>query len=176
MVIKMNNKNVIKLFEGHEIRTKWDDETEEWYFSVVDIVRVLSESKNPTTYWRKLKQRLKEEGSETVTICHGLKMPAPDGKMRLTDVADTKGILRIIQSVRSPKTEPFKLWLAKVGHERLDEITGPEKAIDRAINTYRAKGYSEAWINQRLKSKEVRKILLMSGIVQVLKKELNMLY
>ena len=154
-----NKKTAIKLFEDYKVRTSWDNEKETWYFSVVDIVAILSESKNPTAYWRKLKQRLKAEGNETVTNCHGLKMLAPDGKMRLTDVLDTEGVLRLVQSIPSPKAEPFKLWLAKVGSERLDEMQDPEIAINRALQCYLAKGYSPEWINQRLKSIEVRKAL-----------------
>ncbi len=157
----MNNdkKTAIKLFEDYKVRTSWDNEKETWYFSVVDIVAILSESKDPTAYWRKLKQRLKAEGNETVTNCHGLKMLAPDGKMRLTDVLDTEGVLRLVQSIPSPKAEPFKLWLAKVGSERLDEMQDPEIAINRALQYYLAKGYSPEWVNQRLKSIEVRKAL-----------------
>ena len=160
--MKINNndkKNSIKLFEEHKVRTSWNREEEKWYFSVIDIVAILTESKDPTAYWRKLKQRLKAEGNETVTICHGLKMVAPDGKMRLTDVLDTEGVLRLVQSIPSPKAEPFKLWLAKVGSERIDEMQDPEIAINRALQHYRNLGYSEAWINQRLKSIEVRKDL-----------------
>ena len=154
-----DKKNSIKLFEEHKVRTSWNSEEEKWYFSVIDIVAILTESKDPTAYWRKLKQRLKAEGNETVTICHGLKMVAPDGKMRLTDVLDTEGVLRLIQSIPSPKAEPFKLWLAKVGSERIDEMQDPEIAINRALQHYRNLGYSGAWINQRLKSIEVRKDL-----------------
>ncbi len=154
-----DKKNSIKLFEQHKVRTSWNGDEEKWYFSVIDIVAILTESKDPTAYWRKLKQRLKAEGNETVTICHGLKMVAPDGKLRLTDVLDTEGVLRLVQSIPSPKAEPFKLWLAKVGSERIDEIQDPEKAINRALQHYRNLGYSEAWINQRLKSIEVRKDL-----------------
>ena len=154
-----NKKTAIKLFEDYKVRTSWDNEKETWYFSVVDIVAILSESKDPTAYWRKLKQRLKAEGNETVTNCHGLKMLAPDGKMRLTDVLDTEGVLRVIQSIPSPKAEPFKLWLAKVGSERLEEMQDPEIAINRALQYYLAKGYSPEWVNQRLKSIEVRKAL-----------------
>ena len=154
-----DKKNSIKLFEEHKVRTSWNREEEKWYFSVIDIVAILTESKDPTAYWRKLKQRLKAEGNETVTNCHGLKMVAPDGKMRLTDVLDTEGVLRLVQSIPSPKAEPFKLWLAKVGSERIDEIQDPEIAINRALQHYRNLGYSEAWINQRLKSIEVRKDL-----------------
>ncbi len=155
----MSKSNEIKLFNDKQIRTVWDDEIEDYYFSIVDVIGILTESKNSSAYWRKLKQRLNKEGNQTVTNCHRLKLPAKDGKMRLTDVADTKQLLRIIQSVPSPKAEPFKLWLAEVGKERLDEIADPEKAIDRAINTYRRKGYSEGWITQRLKSIEIRKDL-----------------
>jgi len=155
----MSKKNTIKLFEDREIRAVWDEDKEEWFFSVIDVVGVLSESKNPTTYWRVLKKRLKDEGNETVTNCNGLKMPAPDGKMRLTDVADSEQILRIIQSIPSPNAEPFKQWLAKVGKERLDEIADPQLAIERAISNYRKKGYSEEWITQRLKIIEFRKDL-----------------
>jgi prophage antirepressor-like protein len=144
----MSVKNAIKLFESREIRTLWNDEEEEWYFSVIDVIGVLSDSKNPPAYWRKLKQRLTEEGNETVTNCHRLKMLAADGKMRLTDVASTKQLLRLIQSIPSPNAEPFKMWLAEVGKERLDEIADPELAIDRAVNTYKSKGYSDAWITQ----------------------------
>lgn len=152
-------KNEIKLFEGKQIRTHWDEEKEEWYFSVVDIIGVLTESKDPGAYWRKLKQRLKEDGSETVTFCHALKLKASDGKMRNTDIADIRGIFRIIQSVPSPKAEPFKMWLAEVGKEWVDEIMDPELTIDRALRTYLAKGYTREWINQRLQAISVRKEL-----------------
>ena len=152
-------KMSIKLFEDFKVRTSWDREKETWWFSVVDIINILTESKDPTAYWRKLKQRLKAEGNETVTNCHGLKMKAPDGKMRLTDVLDTEGVLRLVQSIPSPKAETFKLWLAKVGRERLDEIQDPEIAINRALQYYLAKGYSPEWVNQRLKSIEIRKAL-----------------
>jgi hypothetical protein len=155
----MSVKNAIKLFESREIRTLWNDEEEEWYFSVIDVIGILTDSKNPPAYWRKLKQRLTEEGNETVTNCHRFKMPAADGKMRLTDVASTKQLLRLIQSIPSPNAEPFKMWLAEVGKERLDEIADPELAIDRAVNTYKSKGYSDGWITQRLKSIEMRKEL-----------------
>lgn len=155
----MTGKNAIKLFESKQIRTLWEENEEEWFFSVIDVVGALSGSKNPPAYWRKLKQRLTEEGNETVTNCHRLKMPAADGKMRLTDVASTKQLLRLIQSIPSPKAEPFKLWLAEVGKERLDEIADPELAMERAIRTYKAKGYSDDWINQRLKTIEMRKEL-----------------
>jgi len=152
-------KNAVQLFENKQIRTLWDETAEKWWFSVVDIVAVLTESVDSTAYWRKLKQRLKEEGNETVTNCHGLKMTAPDGKMRLTDVADTEQILRLVQSIPSKKAEPFKLWLARVGSERIDETIDPELAINRAMHAYKKLGYSENWINQRLKSIEVRKSL-----------------
>jgi hypothetical protein len=155
----MTKENAIKLFNDKQIRTHWDDEQEKWYFSIVDVVGALSESIDPQSYWRKLKQRLKEEGNETVTNCHGLKMKAADGKMRLTDVADTEQLFRIIQSVPSPKAEPFKIWLARVGSERIDEIEDPEVGIDRLMEIYLRKGYSKEWINQRLKSIEVRKEL-----------------
>lgn len=155
----MVNKNSIKLFGGDKIRAVWDDEQEKWYFSVVDVVAVLTESPNPQTYWRVLKKRLKDEGNETVTNCNGLKMPAVDGKMRLTDVADTEQLLRIIQSVPSPKAEPFKTWLAKVGAERLDQMQDPELSIQQAMIDYKRLGYSDNWINQRLKSIEIRKDL-----------------
>ena len=153
----MNNE--IKIFEGNQIRSVWDNDKEEWYFSVVDVVGTLTDSKDPGAYWRKLKQRLKEEGSEVVTFCHGLKLKAADGKLRESDVADMQGIFRIIQSVPSPKAEPFKMWLAEVGKERLDEIVDPELTIERALETYLRKGYSREWINQRLQAIQVRKEL-----------------
>lgn len=155
----MVNKNSIKIFGGDKIRAIWNDEQEKWYFSVVDVVAVLTESPNPQTYWRVLKKRLKDEGNETVTNCNGLKMPAADGKMRLTDVADTEQLLRIIQSVPSPKAEPFKMWLAKVGTARLDQMQDPELSIQQAMIDYKRLGYSDNWINQRLKSIEIRKDL-----------------
>ena len=155
----MVNKNSIKLFGDDKIRAIWDDEQEKWYFSVVDVVAVLTNSPNPQTYWRVLKKRLKDEGNETVTNCSGLKMRAADGKMRLTDVADTEQLLRIIQSVPSPKAEPFKTWLAKVGAERLDQMQDPELSIQQAMIDYKRLGYSDNWINQRLKSIEIRKDL-----------------
>lgn len=155
----MVKKNSIKLFGNDKIRAVWDDEQEKWYFSVVDVVAVLTESPNPQTYWRVLKKRLKDEGNETVTNCNGLKMPAADGKMRLTDVADTEQLLRIIQSVPSPKAEPFKIWLAKVGTARLDQMQDPELSIQQAMIDYKRLGYSDNWINQRLKSIEIRKDL-----------------
>lgn len=156
---KMVNKNSIKLFGDDKIRAIWDNEQEKWYFSVVDVVAVLTESPNPQTYWRVLKKRLKDEGNETVTNCNGLKMRAADGKMRLTDVADTEQLLRIIQSIPSPKAEPFKAWLAKVGAERLDQMQDPELSIQQAMMDYKRLGYSDNWINQRLKSIEIRKDL-----------------
>ena len=152
-------ENKIKVFENRQIRTIWDSEKEDWWFSVVDIVAVLSESSNPQTYWRVLKKRLKDEGNETVTNCNALKMRALDGKLRQTDVLDTKGVLRLVQSIPSPNAEPFKMWLAQVGSERLDEIADPEKAILRGADFYRAKGYTEGWINQRLQTIEMRKEL-----------------
>lgn len=158
----MVKKNSIKLFGSDKIRAVWDDDQEKWYFSVVDVVAVLTESKDFQTarkYWNKLKQRLREEGFEPVTNCHQLKMPAADGKMRLTDVADTEQLLRIIQSVPSPKAEPFKMWLAKVGTARLDQMQDPELSIQQAMIDYKRLGYSDNWINQRLKSIEIRKDL-----------------
>ena len=149
----------IKVFEDKKIRTQWNEQEEDWYFSVVDVVAVLTDSVDPTAYWRKLKQRLKNEGNETVTNCHALKMLAKDGKQRLTDVVNTKDLLRLVQSIPSPKAEPFKMWLAQVGSERLDEIADPEKAILRGADFYRAKGYTEGWINQRLQTIEMRKEL-----------------
>ncbi|MDR1338313.1 MAG: Bro-N domain-containing protein [Rickettsiales bacterium] len=147
----------IELFENKNIRTIWDDKQEKWYFSVIDVVGALSDAADPATYWRVLKHRLAKEGGQTVTNCNGLKMLAPDGKMRMTDAADTAQILRIIQSVPSPKAEPFKLWLAQIGSQRLDEIADPEIAIHRALDYYQRRGYSEGWIMQRLKSIEIRK-------------------
>ena len=155
----MAQNDKIQLFEDKRIRTAWDEEKEEWYFSVVDVVAVLTDSVDPAAYWRKLKQRLKAEGNETVTNCHGLKMTAPDGKKRLTDVAATEQILRIIQSIPSPKAEPFKLWLAQVGRERIEETIDPELTIERALETYLKKGYTREWINQRLQAIQVRKEL-----------------
>ncbi len=155
----MTKETAIKLFEEKQVRTVWDAEQEKWYISVVDVIAVLTESIDPNAYWRKLKQRLKEEGNETVTNCHGLKMLAADGKMRMTDVADTEQLFRLIQSIPSPKAEPFKLWLAQVAAERLDEMQDPELSIDRALEQYVKLGYSESWINQRLKSIEIRKEL-----------------
>jgi len=155
----MNKEKSVKLFEEKTIRTHWDAEAGKWYFSIVDVLAVLTDSENPQTYWRVLKKRLLDEGNETVTKCNGLKMKAADGKLRMTDVADTEQLLRLIQSVPSKKAEPFKLWLAHVGSERIDETSDPELAIDRALETYLKKGYSRNWINQRLKTIEVRKEL-----------------
>lgn len=150
----------VKIFEGSQIRSVWDNEREEWYFSIVDVVGSLTESNNPRDYWYRVKKRMsEEEKSELSTICRQLKLKAPDGKMRLTDVADMQGIFRIIQSVPSPKAEPFKMWLAEVGKERIDEIIDPELTIDRALEGYARKGYSREWINQRLQAIQVRKEL-----------------
>ncbi|MBR0494998.1 MAG: Bro-N domain-containing protein [Treponema sp.] len=151
--------NKIQIFDNSKIRSVWDSEHEKWYFAIVDVVAVLSESENPQAYWRKLKQRLKEEGNETVTNCHTLKLPAADGKMRQTDVADVPQLLRLIQSIPSKKAEPFKIWLATVGGEFLDEAVDPELSIERAVQNYKNLGYSDNWINQRIKSIEVRKAL-----------------
>lgn len=150
----------VKIFEGSQIRSVWDNEREEWYFSVVDVIGSLTESNNPRDYWYRVKKRMSdEERSELSTICRQLKLKASDGKMRLTDVADMQGIFRIIQSVPSPKAEPFKMWLAEVGKERIDEIIDPELTIDRALESYARKGYSREWINQRLQAIQVRKEL-----------------
>ncbi|HEY9168149.1 MAG TPA: Bro-N domain-containing protein [Lutibacter sp.] len=155
----MEKAAALKFFEQKLVRSLWNEEEEKWYFSIVDVVAILTESKDAQAYWRKLKQRLKAEGNQTVTNCHGLKMIAADGKMRMTDVADTAQLFRLIQSIPSPKAEPFKLWLAQVGSERLDEMQDPELSIDRALEHYLQLGYSESWINQRLKSIEIRKEL-----------------
>ena len=154
--------NEIKIYDNKQIRSAWDNEKEEWYFSIVDVVGALTEqdsARGASTYWAVLKKRLKEEGSELLTICKQLKMKASDGKMRLTDVADMQGIFRIIQSIPSPKAEPFKMWLAEVGKERIDETIDPELTIDRALETYLKKGYTKEWINQRLQAIQVRKEL-----------------
>ena len=155
----MTKENAIKLFEDKQVRSVWDEDAEKWYISIVDVVSVLTDSMDGRKYWNKLKQRLKEEGNETVTNCHQLKMQASDGKMRLTDVADVEQLFRLIQSIPSPKAEPFKMWLAEVGRERLEEIDDPEQGIDRMMEYYHRKGYSDNWINQRLKSIEVRREL-----------------
>lgn len=155
----MNKKQSIQLFEEKKVRTFWDEKQEKWYFSIVDAIAILTDSIDPAAYWRKLKQRLKQEGNETVTNCHGLKMRAADGKMRLTDVADIEQLFRLIQSVPSVKAEPFKLWIAQVARERLDQMQDPELSIDQAMSDYKRLGYSDNWINQRLKSIEIRKEL-----------------
>ena len=170
----MTQRHKIQLFEDKKVRTAWDDEREEWYFSIVDECAVLSESENPQTYWRVLKNRLKKEGNETVTNCNALKMLAPDGKMRLTDVASTEQLFRLIQSIPSKKAEPFKQWMAQVARERLDQMADPELAIDQAIQDWRRKGYSENWINNRVKSIEVRKPSPTSGTVQAYSKDSSM--
>ena len=157
-----DKKNAIRIFEEKRVRAVWDEEVEKWWFSIADVIAILTEQADELKarkYWNKLKQRLKEEGNETVTNCHQLKLLAEDGKMRVSDVADTEQILRLIQSIPSKKAEPFKLWLAMVGSERIDETIDPELSIDRAIQNYRRLGYSEDWINQRIKTIEVRKAL-----------------
>ena len=155
----MKQQNTIQLFEDKKVRTLWDADQEKWYISIIDVIAILTNSPNPQVYWRVMKKRLKDEGNETVTNCNGLKMLAPDGKMRMTDVADTEQLFRLIQSIPSPKAEPFKLWLAQVASERLDEMQDPELTIDRALYEYQQLGYSQNWINQRLKSIEIRKEL-----------------
>ena len=157
--VKKMNKNNIKLFNDRKIRTKWDEEIQDYYYSIIDVIAVLTESKRPEKYWSDLKSKLNKEGSQLSENIGRLKMPAKDGKMRMTDVATTKQLLRLIQSVPSPNAEPFKLWLAQVGSERLDEIADPELSIERAINNYRQQGYSEEWISQRIRSMEIRKDL-----------------
>jgi hypothetical protein len=169
----MTKETAIKLFQDKKVRVEWNADQEKWLFSIVDVIAVLTQSINPQAYWRKLKERLKKEGNETVTNCHGLKMKAVDGKKRMTDVADTEQLLRLIQSIPSPKAEPFKLWLAKVGYERIEETEDPEKAFDRAMETYWKKGYSKNWINQRLKSIEVRKDLTDEWDLRGVKKGLE---
>lgn len=159
LVDEEETKTQIKFFEEQKVRTVWDSEKEEWYFSVVDVVGILTESENPRNYWKVLKHRLSEEGSQLVTNCNQLKMPAADGKMYKTDCMTTEQVFRLIQSIPSPKAEPFKLWMAQVAKERLDEMQDPEQGIQRALQEYRALGYSENWINQRLKSVEIRKDL-----------------
>ncbi len=155
----MTQKHQIQLFEEKKVRTVWDDQEEKWYFSIVDVCAVLAESKDPQAYWRKLKQRLKDEGNETVTNCHALKMQAADGKMRITDVADTEQIFRLVQSIPSKKAEPFKQWMAEVAAQRIDQMQDPELNFEQAYADYRRLGYSDKWINQRLRSIEVRKAL-----------------
>jgi hypothetical protein len=166
----MTKTAAVKLFEQKNVRSVWDDSEEKWYFSIVDVMSVLTDSQNPQVYWRVLKKRLLSEGNQTVTNCNGLKMIAADGKMRMTDVADTEQLFRLIQSVPSPNAEPFKLWLAKVGSDRLDEIADPEIGIDRLMETYLKKGYSKEWVNQRLKSIEVRKDLTDEWEIRGVKK------
>ncbi len=156
---KKNKENSVVLFNDKQVRRVWNEEKEEWFFSIIDVIAILTESVNPRKYWSVLKTRLKQEGSQLATNCSQLKMMSSDGKYYLTDVGNTKAILRLIQSIPSPKAEPFKLWLAKVGTERIDEFADPQKAIDRALETYLKKGYSKEWINQRLKTIEVRKEL-----------------
>jgi len=155
----MNKETAIKLFENRQVRTVWNEEEEEWYFSIVDVVAVLTDSPNPRKYWSVLKTRLKQEGNETATNCSQLKLLMPDGKMRLTDVANTEQLFRLIQSIPSPKAEPFKLWIAQVAKERLDQLQDPELSIEQAMLDYKRLGYSDNWINQRLKSIEIRKEL-----------------
>ena len=152
----MTKKHELQLFEDRKVRTVWDDEQEKWYFSIVDVVAVLTDSKDATAYWRKLKQRLKAEGNETVTSCHALKMRAIDGKMRLTDVADQEQLFRIIQSIPSPKAEPFKQWMAQVASQRLDQMQDPELSIEQAIMDYKRLGYSDKWIKDALAKWEVQ--------------------
>lgn len=155
----MTKENAIKFFENKKIRTVWDSDAEKWYISVIDVIEVLTGSVNPRKYWSVLKTRLLKEGSQTATNCSQLKLPAEDGRMRMTDVADVEQLFRLIQSVPSPKAEPFKLWLAEIARERLEEMDDPEKGIERLLEYYHRKGYSDQWINQRLKSIEVRKEL-----------------
>lgn len=155
----MGEKSIIKLFDDRKVRTIWNDEEEKWYFAIVDVVAVLTDSDNPQTYWRVLKNRLKKEGNETVTNCNALKLPAADGKMRMTDVADMEQLFRLIQSIPSPKAEPFKRWMAQVASTRIDQMQDPELSVNQAVEDYKRLGYSDAWINQRLKSIEVRKLL-----------------
>lgn len=155
----MTKSNQIQIFNNRKVRTVWDDDTEEWYFSVVDVVEVLTDSKDASAYWRKLKQRLNDEGNKTVTNCHRLKLPAADGKMRLTDVATTEQMFRIIQSIPSPKAEPFKQWMAQVAATRIDQMQDPELSIEQAVADYHRLGYSDEWINQRLRGIETRKML-----------------
>ena len=155
----MTKKEAIKFFEEKKVRTLWDDETEEWYFSIIDVIAVLTESDNPRKYWSVLKTRLRKEGNETATNCSQLKMPSLDGKMRLTDVATTEQLFFFIQSIPSPKAEPFKLWIAQIAKERLDQMQDPELSIEQAMMDYKRLGYSDSWINQRLKSIEIRKDL-----------------
>ena len=167
----MTQETAIKLFEAKQVRSVWDDARGKWYFSIVDVIEILTESSDPGAYWRKLKERLKKEGNETVTNCHGLKMTAADGKQRLTDVADTEQLLRLIQSIPSPKAEPFKRWLARVGFERLEEIENPELTAKRMRELYRAKGYSDAWIEKRVRGIAIRDELTNEWQQRGVKKE-----
>jgi hypothetical protein len=169
----MTKRTAIKLFQDQRVRVEWDNDQEKWFFSIVDIIGILTESANPRKYWSVLKTRLKKEGSELATNCSQLKMLSADGKYYKTDVADTEQLLRLIQSIPSPKAEPFKLWLARVGYERIEETEDPEKAFDRAMETYLKKGYSANWINQRLKSIEVRKELTDEWDIRGVKKGLE---
>ena len=155
----MTKKEALQLFEQRKVRTVWDDQEEKWYFAIVDVIAILTESNNPQTYWRVLKNRLRKEGNETVTNCNGFKLRAADGKMRQTDIADTEQLFRLIQSIPSPKAEPFKQWMAQVASQRLDQMQDPELSIDQAVADYKRLGYSDAWINQRIKSIEARKEL-----------------
>ena len=155
----MTKKEALQLFEQRKVRTVWDDQEEKWYFAIVDVIAILTESNNPQTYWRVLKNRLRKEGNETVTNCNGFKLRAADGKMRQTDIADTEQLFRLIQSIPSPKAEPFKQWMAQVASQRIDQMQDPELSIDQAVADYKRLGYSDAWINQRIKSIEVRKEL-----------------
>ena len=169
----MTKENAIKLFQDKRVRVHWDNDSEKWYFSIVDVIAILTESENPRNYWKVLKHRLSKEGSQLVTNCNQLKLESADGKKYKTDVADTEQLLRLIQSIPSPKAEPFKIWLAKVGYERIEETEDPEKAFDRAMETYLKKGYSKNWINQRLKSIEVRKDLTDEWDLRGVKKGLE---
>ena len=173
--IMEKNQNKLKLFENKKIRYIWNDDEDDWYFSVVDVCYALSESESSDmgAYWRKLKQRLKAEGSEVVTNCHALKLPAADGKSYKTDCLSTKNVLRLIQSIPSPKAEPFKMWLAQLGNDRLEEYADPEKAIIRGADYYRAKGYTEGWINQRLQTIEMRKELTDEWKARGIEKEVD---
>jgi prophage antirepressor-like protein len=169
----MSSQTAVKIFEEKKVRSVWDADREEWFFSIVDVVAVLTESPNPQVYWRVLKKRLSNEGNETVTNCNGLKMQALDGKMRFTDVATAEQLFRLIQSIPSPKAEPFKLWLAKTGKERLDQMQDPEKSIKQAMLDYKKLGYSDNWINQRIKSMEIRKELTDEWKSKGLKEEMH---
>jgi hypothetical protein len=169
----MNKEAAIKLFEHQRIRAEWDEATQTWYFAIVDVIAVLTASADPGAYWRKLKERLKKEGNETVTNCHGLKMTAADGKQRLTDVADTEQLLRLVQSIPSPKAEPFKQWLAKVGYERIQEIENPELAQERMKQLYKQKGYPKDWIDKRLRGIAIRQNLTDEWKARGIATELN---